>query len=281
MLNFIPNIGIMQGRLSYPINNKIQSFPDKTWKEEFKKAHDCGFKVIEWVFDDLENPVMKDSELNNIIDLSSKHNISINSLCADYFMKEKLFDVSDLELERNLLILKNLIIRCKKIGVKILEIPLVDSSSLKTQDNKDEFVKNLTSFLSDFKSEIIINLETDLPPIEFKKILEQFKDFQVFANYDTGNSASLGFSVNEELELLGPWIKNIHIKDRLYKGSTISLGDGDVDFELFFKNLSKIQYSGDLIIQGARNSSDNSSEPLAVCSYYYQFVNQYVDKYLR
>jgi L-ribulose-5-phosphate 3-epimerase len=280
MLNFIPKIGIMQGRLSEPINNQIQSFPQDTWKTEFKKAHQCGFQVLEWIFDDISNPLMKNSEIDEIVLLSKKHDISINSVCADYFMKKRLFDVSDSELAKNFSVLNDLIIQCGKIGVKIIEIPLVDSSSLQNKDNQNEFTQNLTTFLSKISSNIIINLETDLPPVEFKTLLEKFKDFHVCANYDTGNSASLGYLVDDEITLLEPWLKNIHIKDRLYKGQTVPLGTGDANFESFFLQLSKIHYRGDLIIQGARNLSDVSLSPMDVCTHYFEFVNQYVDKYL-
>lgn len=53
-----PKIGIMQGRLSKPNNDKIQSFPVNSWKQEFEKASKCGFEVIEWVFDHSENPLL-------------------------------------------------------------------------------------------------------------------------------------------------------------------------------------------------------------------------------
>jgi hexulose-6-phosphate isomerase len=281
MPNFTPKIGIMQGRLSEPINNQIQSFPQDTWKTEFEKAQKSGFQVLEWIFDDLTNPLMEDSKINEIILLSKKHNISINSVCADYFMKEKLFNVSDSELKENFSVLKNLIIQCEKIGITTIEIPLVDSSSLQNENNQNEFTKNLTSFLSKISSNITINLETDLPPIEFKKLLENFKDFHVYANYDTGNSASLGYFVDDELSLLNPWLKNIHIKDRLYQGQTVPLGTGDTNFKSFFLQLSKIHYRGDLIIQGARNVSDTCFSPMDICVHYFKFVNQYVDKYLR
>ena len=53
-------IGVMQGRLSNPVNNEIQSFPMKEWKEEFSKAEEIGYDLIEWIFDSLENPIMSD-----------------------------------------------------------------------------------------------------------------------------------------------------------------------------------------------------------------------------
>ena len=37
-------IGIIQGRLSKPVNGKIQSFPNNTWKSEFYLAKEIGFE---------------------------------------------------------------------------------------------------------------------------------------------------------------------------------------------------------------------------------------------
>ena len=43
--------GVMQGRLSKPINGKIQSFPKKTWEKEFSLAKKLSLKYIEWTLD--------------------------------------------------------------------------------------------------------------------------------------------------------------------------------------------------------------------------------------
>ena len=45
------NYGIMQGRLSKKIDNKIQAFPEKNWKNEFEKANKLGLKYLEWTLD--------------------------------------------------------------------------------------------------------------------------------------------------------------------------------------------------------------------------------------
>ena len=53
-------IGIMQGRLSKPINGKIQSFPINSWENEFYLAKNIGFELIEWVLDEnvKDNPIL-------------------------------------------------------------------------------------------------------------------------------------------------------------------------------------------------------------------------------
>ena len=280
MSRVIPKIGIMQGRLSESVNNQIQSFPHETWKTEFEKAHSCKYEVLEWIFDDLKNPIMEDTEIDEIVLLSNKFNIEINSVCADYFMEKKLFNVNNLELKKNLNVLENLIIQCNKIGIKILEIPLVDSSSLQSDKNMNDFFQNILSILPQAEANnVLITLETDLPAEKFLTFLKKFNHPNIGANYDLGNSASLRYDVKEEIMSYGNFITNIHLKDRLYHGTTIPLGLGDANFDSFFEIISKIEYQGDLIIQGAREKINENEEPEQTCKKYRNFVKTYVDKY--
>jgi hexulose-6-phosphate isomerase len=194
-------------------------------------------------------------------------------------MQRKLFNESTFNLEKNIKVLKELIIQSHKLGFSIIEIPLVDSSSLKTPSDKIEFKNNLDKIIPVAeKNDVIIVLETDLAPVDFKNLLLEFNHPNVMANYDSGNSASLGYNPKEELITLKKWIKNVHVKDRKFHGETVSLGSGDANFDLFFLTLSKIHYSGDLIIQGAR-LPDTKFSAKATCKIYQKFVKEYVDKY--
>ena len=264
-------MGIMQGRLSHSINNTIQSFPEKSWAKEFELSQKINLNSIEWVFDTyIKNPIMN-KQISEITNYISKFQVKVNSICADYFMINKLFNESEKNIENNLNVLKELAINSKKIGAKI------DSSSLKTEKNKKELVTNLKKVISEINDlGLIITLETDLPPKEFLNLLEMFEKNTVYANYDTGNSASLGYNVNDEFKILKDKIKNIHIKDRMLNGTTVPFGLGNTNFEEFFKILKKSEYSGDLIIQGARIEG---MKPEQNCLKYLNFVKEYLDKY--
>lgn len=272
----------MGGRLSESIGNRIQAFPKDSWEKEFETAHDCGFDLIEWVFDTYENnPIMIPDGIQKIKFLSAKHGIGINSVCADYFMERMLFNVGNYDLEKNMKVLTNLIKGCNQLGIKILEIPLVDSSSLKNKESEDQLILNLEKILPiSEENGVMLTLETDLSPQSFRSLLLRFNHPNIKANHDTGNSAALGYDVKEELTAIGPWIKNIHIKDRKRKGSTVPLGTGDTDFHSFFSTLSKINYDGDIIIQGAREIGNSKIKPEVTCKKYLSYVRQYVDKYL-
>ena len=275
-----PKIGIMQGRLSKSHENKIQAFPNLTWREEFEIASKIGFETIEWIFDDLQpNPIQNNDGIKEIGQLMEKNDISINSICADYFMTKKLFNESQFQLGKNIEELKKLIIQANKLEISMIEIPLVDSSSLKNNQNKEEIRINLEKVISIAEdSNVTIVLETDLNPQDFEEFLTKFEHKSIMANYDSGNSASLGYDVKKELIILKKWIKNVHVKDRIFGGGTVPLGDGHTNFEEFFSTLSKINYSEDMIIQGSRQL-ETEIEPKQTCQSYQKVVKQYVDKY--
>lgn len=275
-----PKIGIMQGRLSEQYSNQIQLFPKNSWQSEFEKAKKCGFEMIEWIFDtSCPNPILTNEGRIEIKELSKNNDISINSICADYFMVKKLFSETRENIEKNIEKLMELIDCSVNLNILSIEIPFVDSSSIKTDQNKIDLIKNLekiTEYIE--KNNIFINLETDLNPIAFKTLIEQINHPNIKINYDSGNSASLQFNVKEELTILDKWIQNVHVKDRKINDGTVPLGTGDTNFDEFFSILAKIQYSGDLIIQGARQS-ESKFKPTDTCQIYYKFVKQYVDKY--
>ena len=67
------HIGIMQGRMVPPTDNRIQCFPRERWADEFELAAQAGLDCIEWIYDlygaDV-NPLATDSGLEKLRDLS-------------------------------------------------------------------------------------------------------------------------------------------------------------------------------------------------------------------
>ena len=100
---------------------------------------------------------------------------------------------------------------------------------------------------------INISLETDLGPDEFYALLERFNSGKLTVNYDTGNSASLGYNIDEEFEAYGSRISDLHVKDRPFQGGSVVLGTGDVDFEKVFHQIIKYEFSGPIIMQAYRD----------------------------
>ena len=64
----LTNIGLMQGRLSPLIGNKIQAFPVNNWQREFKIINKTSLNLIEWTLD------YKNLSLNPLITTKGKKN---------------------------------------------------------------------------------------------------------------------------------------------------------------------------------------------------------------
>ena len=253
------NIGIMQGRLVPPTENRIQCFPRERWTDEFELAAQAGLDCIEWIYDlygaDV-NPLATDSGLEKLRDLSLQHKVKILSICADYFMDKPLVRASQAELEDRLHTFHWLLERGRLIGINRMVIPFVDASSIDTQAEFDGVVMLLKRLLEPAgNTGIEIHLETSLTPARFAELLNRLTDPLLKVNYDSGNSSSLGYAPREEFAAYGERVGSVHIKDRLLGASTVPLGTGDADFPALNEGLRKVAYQGDFILQVARGAS--------------------------
>jgi hexulose-6-phosphate isomerase len=137
----------MQGRLVPPTDNRIQCFPRERWEDEFELAAHAGLDCIEWIYDlygaDV-NPLVTDSGLEKLRDLSAQHKVKILSICADYFMDKPLVRASPEELEDRLNTLYWLLERGRLIGINRMVIPFVDAARIDTRDEFDGVVDRVS-----------------------------------------------------------------------------------------------------------------------------------------
>jgi len=254
MLNLFPlKIGVMQGRLLPKVNGRYQAFPQDDWEKEFKIASNLGLSFIEFIFDKgniYKNPLMNKNELKKIRIIEKETNVKVKSVCADYFMYNSFFEVSEEIFKNRKKILEHLILNCAAIGIKKIVLPCVDKSSIKNNLNR---IKVLSKIIDELKptlinKDVLICLETDLDPKSFKKFLISTNCKNVKVNYDLGNSAALGYKTEEEFDNYGEFISDIHIKDRLINGESVILGSGSANFEIFFTCLKKLNRNKYILI---------------------------------
>ncbi len=250
------NTGIMQGRLLPKYQGRYQAHPLNYWKPEFMLAKSRSLDCIEFILDynDVEsNPLMNKKGIMEIKEVVKNSNVKVLSVCADYFMESPFHQDNDYEISKSQNILKRLINSSEIIGIKNIIIPCVDHSSLHIK-SFDKFIVNIEE-LVEYAEEKSINicLETDLPPKEFKNLIDSFSNNNVKINYDIGNSAALGYNVEEEFEFYGNFISDVHIKDRVLNGGSVELGTGDADIDALVIELKKINYSGLIILQAYRD----------------------------
>ncbi len=249
-------IGIMEGRLVPPYNNRIQCFPKDNWSQEFALAAQAGLECIEWIYDGhgLElNPFTSSAGLEQIKTFSQQSSVGVLSICADYFMENPLVRASVVELSERLQTLSALMRSCQVLMVNRIVLPFVDASQINTDEEFESVIEVLKKSLNVAdETDVEIHLETSLAPARFAALLNRLPHPKLKVNYDSGNSASLGYHPFDEFRAYGSRVGSVHIKDRIKGGGTVALGSGNVDFPALGESLKKINYTGDFILQVAR-----------------------------
>ncbi len=258
------NIGYMQGRLLSDNSKRIQNFPELNWKNELFIAHKINFRLIEWTINKnnmAQNPLYN-SSLIELKKLSKRFNIKINSVTCDYFMEECFFKKKNQSINNKIKSnIKKILKNCNKLKIKYLILPLVDQSSIKSKSEEIMIYKYIKNLLKNYNGKTLILFESDFHPNKLLNFVKKFNSKKIGINYDTGNSASLDFDLDDEIKYF-KYVKNIHIKDRLKNGNTVALGEGNWDYKKFSKTIKKIRYKGNLILQTARSKTRNDIEEI-------------------
>lgn len=243
-------VGIMQGRLSPPVDGRIQAFPAEAWRDELPRAAAAGLDCIEWIYEhpgEERNPLAADAGVDEVRRRAEAAGVAVRSICADYYMAVPLTPAH----------LAWLVERAARLGARWIVLPHVDSSSLRAGPERERALElALREALPAAEAAgVELHLETDLPPGPFAALLERIDHPLVRANFDSGNSASLGYDPGEELAALAPWLGSVHVKDRVRGGGTVPLGAGAVDFARVFAGLARAGYDRPYVLQVARGEA--------------------------
>jgi L-ribulose-5-phosphate 3-epimerase len=248
----------MEGRLVPPEDGRFQCFPRRQWEREFAYAAEVPLHYIEWVYDHYGhdvNPLGNLAGIERLKSLMESTGVCIRSVCADYFMDKPLLRCRAQDLDERMQELASILRNGCAVGVNRVVIPFVDASAIRSDEDfvaVKEALKAAMPFAEE--SRVEIHLETSLGPAEFANLLDCIPDSRLKVNYDSGNSASLGYSPADEFAAYGDRIGSVHIKDRVLNGGTVPLGTGNTDFAALFSGLEKIEYLGDFTLQVARGT---------------------------
>lgn len=251
-------LGVMQGRLLPKYKGHYQAFPANMWQKEFLLAKELGLDCIEFILDFQSagvNPLLSEKGIAEIKALTQKTNVKVFTICADYFMICPLFDVDTAKRDQSLEVLKTLLRHAKLLGATDIVIPFVDESSMIKNFSQISVLKETLAQATSLSESLGINLslETDLPPGQFLELLQFLNSKSIKVNYDTGNSASWGYDVREEMAAYGPYVSTVHIKDRKRFGGSVVLGTGDADISLAMDEFKKQNYQSYFIMQPFRD----------------------------
>jgi L-ribulose-5-phosphate 3-epimerase len=252
-------IGVMQGRLVPPIDDKLQSFPAGSWRAEFSAGSQAGVGAVEWIYDaddSARNPLASDHGVAEIQALVRTTRTIVSSICADWFMTHPIVRGDDG-------ILEWLLDRAALVGAGHVVIPFVDDSALSSDDVPRAAEALLRAHPAAERAGVEIHLETSLEPRLFATLLAELPENVFRVTYDIGNSASLGHDPREEFAADGGRIGSVHVKDRVRGGGSVPLGRGDASLPAVFRELRRSGFDGWFVLQAARGEDGREVEWVA------------------
>jgi len=272
----LSNFALMQGRLvDSEKKNEIQFFPEKNWKKELVFFRKNKIKYIEWVvsYENLEaNPIYNKENILTIKQECKKNKVQIRSIDAQFFVQKPIYVGKIFEKKKSFRNIKKIFINSQILNIKYFIIPALENASLNKKNKKKAFINLIRNLLSFINPANFILIESDLSPKKMNLLLNEINSENVGINYDTGNSAGKGYSLKKEKKYF-KFVKNIHLKDKKFKGKSIRLGKGDFDFKNFFKYLKNINYKGNFAFQTARAKDKNHINE-------YRLNLEYIKKYV-
>ena len=250
------DLGVMQGRLLPKYNGRFQAHPVGYWQNEFEVARDIGFKHIEFILDHndaLINPLLNAEGVTEIKKHIANTGVKVRSICADYFMEAPLHSADESVAQSSFQVMTHLMKSVGPLETECIVLPCVDQSSVSSNADKERLIRVLQKLSKNCEElNLTIALEMDLNPDEFHFLLKELPE-TITVNYDTGNSAALGFDIEEEFDAYGHRISDIHLKDRELGGGSVKLGKGNTDFKKVIQSIKKINYNGIIVMQAYRD----------------------------
>lgn len=225
-------LGVMQGRFTNKGGFFPQQFPWGNWKEEFFFAKECEVNCIEWMFNSesfCENPIWTKRGRKEIREVVYLSGIAVNSICANFFMQNSIQE------KKNREICKNLIEAGVELGIQKIIIPLFEASEIFELEKLCEILEKIIELV--IGTNLCIGLESDLPIEQQKKVCESLNSRQIGVCYDVGNAAGRGCNCVKDVIDIRKYLLELHLKDKKYKGTSVMLGEGAVDFKRVFHAL--------------------------------------------
>lgn len=269
----------MQGRLSSPMNGRIQAFPWESWEREFQLVTTTGASAIEFIVEAdrwRDNPLLSRQGREAIVQLCHEHAVFVDTLCLDYFMVYPLWEEASDDRPAAVGLLQLLIRSAPTLGVSVLNVPLLGCSDVQDSASRHAACSTLARVIPSLEETgLKLALETSLAPGPLHEFLHHLGHAAFGVNYDTGNSAYFGHRIAEEVAEYGHHIHSVHIKDCRRAQPSVLLGTGETDFDSFFSALSNLEYGGPIVLQSARTVED----PVEDVREQVQFVRGWMSRY--
>lgn len=223
-----------------------------TWEQEFARAARCNLDAIEWLVSDemRANPIFTASGRSRIRERARDSGTSVPSVCGHCFMHQRLVGVANDSSNANVTLLEELIRAAHDVGARTVLVPVLETAAIQSHAEAEELVARLARPLQlAERMGMTVGVETDLAIAEAIALVDKAGCSALGVYFDIGNVTAAGVDAVAGIVALGERLCGVHVKDRTIGGGTVRLGEGDADIAGCLRALSRVGYSGPLILE--------------------------------
>jgi sugar phosphate isomerase/epimerase len=160
--------------------------------------------------------------------------VAVASICADYFVDYKILRASAPDRRRHLQVLTMLIERAAQLNASVIVLPFLGAGEPRDDVDDAALLESLKDpIVLAHASGITLAVESNVPAGRYRSLIEQAHSPGLSICFDTGNRAAAGLDILEDILLLRPYVREVHIKDRLPNGPNVPLGQGAAPLRAF------------------------------------------------
>lgn len=143
-------------------------------------------------------------------------------------------------------IIRNAMEVCAHIGASVILVPFFGTAALKSEEQIRHLVDEMKRLLPMAEDKgVFLALETSLEAPQMVEVVESIGSDHVKVYFDTGNTASKGYDVVQEIMTLDELIAQVHMKDHPSR----TLGEGNINFGGVIDALEKTGFDGYLVLE--------------------------------
>jgi L-ribulose-5-phosphate 3-epimerase len=221
----------------------------------FALAREMGFDGVELMFSALDYEQLHLWTIPGaarVRRLATDAGVALPSVCATYFNWYGFVSDDAAVRRQSLDVLHRLCETAAEAGLRTILIPCFGAGEICSGNatHHARIVEALAACADHAEArELILGLEATLPAQELIELVRQVDHPAVQVYFDTGNVVPVGYDPAQELLALGPYLCQVHMKDRRRDGETVALGSGDVDFSAVARALHTLRYDGWLVLE--------------------------------
>lgn len=208
-----------------------------------------GMRLTEGETAPTADELFSSSYREGLVEFADERGVALPSICPSFLNFRPGLTAADRSERRSVAeILERLVGIAEDVGARVILVPFFRAASI--DGNLDRVARAIhPATITAEDAGVTLALETDLPAVENRSLLETIDSNAAGIYYDVGNATRYGYDPAAEIRTLGDDVTQVHFKDVNEGSGHVPLGGGQVDFDGVVEALAAVGYDDWIVFE--------------------------------